>query len=97
MCGGGDDRHPAGHRLDEREPERLAGLGQDEQIRGVQRLGEPCMLAPAGEEGLLVSERAGDRERVLAFPLAGVAAKEDERRRPAERFERTCVSADQER
>ena len=55
------------------------------------------MLAPAGEEDLLVSERAGDRERVLAFPLARVAAEEDERQRPAEPFERTCVSADQER
>src|SRR5687768_7034891 len=55
------------------------------------------MRPPAGEEELLVSECAGDRERVLALPLAGATPDEHERKRPAEPRERLGVRSKQQR
>src|SRR5439155_22722336 len=52
---------------------------------------------PAGEEDLLVPERAGDRERMQPLPLTGVAADEDERQRPAEPLEPARVRPDEQR
>ena len=93
---GGDHRQPAGHRLHEDEPERLGDRGQHEQVGGVQGVRQLVMRAPAGEEDLLVADRPGDRERVLAFPLAGAAAHQHQRQRPAELLKRLRVRPDQE-
>jgi hypothetical protein len=85
---GREHRQPAGHRLDEHEPKGLSDRGQDKQVGGVQRLWEQAVRPPAGEEDLVVRERAGGGERMLPLPFAGVAADEDERQRPAEPLER---------
>jgi hypothetical protein len=68
-----------------------------EQVGGVQRSWEQAVRPPAGEEDLLVSERAGGGERLLPLPLAGVAADEDERQRPAEPLERPRMRPDEKR
>jgi len=94
---GGDDRQPAGHRLDEREPRGPGDRGQDKQVGGVQRLWEHGVRPPAGKEDLVVPERAGGGERMLPLPLAGVAADEDQRQRPAEPLERARVRPDEKR
>src|SRR6266540_584821 len=94
---GGDHRQPAGHGLDEHEPKGLGDRGQNEQVGGVQRLWEQLVRPPAGEEDLVVPERAGGGERMLPLPFAGVAADEDERQRPAEPLERPRVRHDEKR
>jgi hypothetical protein len=52
---------------------------------------------PAGEEDVRDAEPADRLERMLALPLARVAADEDERAEPPECGLRTRVGADQER
>src|SRR5213076_138893 len=71
--------------------------GQDERVGGVQRLRQLLVRAPAGEEDLPVADPPRCGERMLALPLARVAADEHERRRLAEPRNRTRVRADQER
>src|SRR6266516_1118661 len=93
----GDHGQPAGHRLDEHQPERLRGRGQHEQIGGVQRLRQLLVRAPAGKEDLPVPEPAGGGERMLALPLARMAAHKHERQGAAERLERARVRGDQKR
>jgi hypothetical protein len=88
---------PAGDRLDEHEAERLTDGGEDEEIGRVQGRGDQLVRSPAGEEHMLVPEARCRGERVLPFPLAGVAADEHERRGRAEPLVHAGVGGDQER
>src|SRR6266542_281716 len=97
VCAAGDHGQPAGHRLDQHQPERLADRGQHEQVGGVQRLRELLVRAPAGKEDLPVPEPAGGGERMLALPLTGMAAYKHERQGAAEPLERARVRGDQQR
>ena len=92
-------RSPAGRRPSPRRG-RARTLRRRRGARAGRRHSAPPAAVvgpPAGEEDLLVSECAGDRERVFALPLAGAAADEHERQRPAEPRERLRVRPDQER
>src|SRR5665811_1099526 len=90
-------RQAAGHRLDEYEPERFRDRGKNEQIGRVHRLRQLLVVVPTSEEGLIVTELADYGERMLAFPLAGVAADEHERSRGAEALLGALVRCQQER
>src|SRR6266540_2331870 len=75
----GDHREAAGHRFDQREPERLRDRGQHEQVAGVERVGELVVGPPAGKEDVAGVEPADRLDRMLALPLARVAADQNER------------------
>jgi hypothetical protein len=94
----GHDGQPAGHRLDEHEAESLTDGGEDEEIGHVQALREQLVRSPASEEHVLVPETGCRGERVLPFPLAGVAAYQHKwRGRASEPLVRAGVGCDQER
>ena len=76
----GDRRQPAGHALDEHRPELLAHRGQDVDVGRRQERRQLVVAVPAGEEDV-ARARGGDRVGgMLALPLAGIAAEQDQRR-----------------
>ena len=77
----GDRRQLAGHRLDQDLAELLVDRGVDEDVAGAQEVGQVVVGVPAGEEDVGDAEALDRLDRVLALPLAGVAADQDQGRR----------------
>src|SRR6187401_3479709 len=74
-----DHRQPAGHRLDQDLAELLTHGGVDEEVAGSEEGRKLLVPLPAGEEDV-AGAGPGDRlAGMLALPLAGMAADEDER------------------
>ena len=74
----GDHRQSAGHRLDQHLAELLADRGVDEDVGGREEAWELVVAVPAGEEDVAYAETLDRLDRVLALPLAGVAAEENQ-------------------
>ena len=88
---------PTRHRLHQHLAELLVDRSVDEDVACRKEVGKVLVVVPAGEEDAGHPEALDGLDRVLALPLAWVAAEKDERGRLVELDPGLRVGLDQER